>query len=210
MIDTLLRMLPVARTIDAAANVGVRRRRYVVCTLHRPSNVDAAEPLRVILRALGTVARDADVVLPLHPRTRKRVEEFGLAALLEPLLVTDPIGYTLMLGLQAGASAVVTDSGGIQEETTVLGVPCVTVRESTERPITITAGTNRLAPWPLTEEGLIGAIVEALGKEPAGVGTRAPEGWDGHAGERVVKAILDSDLPGYGVPSTLQLPAGKL
>src|SRR6185436_19335961 len=98
--------------------------------------------------ALGAIAKEVDVVLPLHPRTRKRVEEFGLASLLEPLVVTEPIGDTLMLALQFGAAAVVTDSGGIQEESTVLGVPCLTLRESTERPITITEGTNRLAIWP--------------------------------------------------------------
>jgi UDP-N-acetylglucosamine 2-epimerase (non-hydrolysing) len=160
--------------------------------------VDAPEPLRVILGALGAIAKEVDVVLPLHPRTRKRVEEFGLASLLEPLVVTEPIGYTLMLALQFGAAAVVTDSGGIQEESTVLGVPCLTLRESTERPITTTEGTNRLAIWPLTEEGLLGSLQQALKESHAGVGARAPKGWDGHAGERVVRTLMASAVPGLG------------
>jgi UDP-N-acetylglucosamine 2-epimerase (non-hydrolysing) len=189
MIDTLHRMLPAARALDAPARVGVNPNGFIVCTLHRPSNVDTPGPLRVILSALGTLSREWDVVLPLHPRTRDRIREFGLESLLEPLRVVEPLGYSTMLGLQERAAAVVTDSGGIQEETTVLGVPCVTVRETTERPVTITEGTNRLAPWPLTEAGLVACVRSAIADRQSGGSLRVPDGWDGRASERIVDAL---------------------
>jgi UDP-N-acetylglucosamine 2-epimerase (non-hydrolysing) len=189
MIDTLTRMLPAARRLDARSKFGVDRP-YVVCTLHRPSNVDVAEPLRVILSVLGVLARDFDVVVPIHPRTGERVRAFGLEALLAPLRVTGPLGYADMLALQDGAAVVITDSGGIQEETTVLGVPCVTVRESTERPVTVTEGTNRLAPWPLAEGTLLETVRRAIAdRRPSGA-VRVPAGWDGRASERIVDALL--------------------
>ena len=127
------------------------------------------------------------VVLPLHPRTRQRVESFGLDNLLSALHTTEPLGYTELLSLVDGAAAVVTDSGGLQEETTVLGVPCVTLREQTERPITITRGTNRLAPWPLTLESALRTCEHALRTtwaKPTPI-----EGWDGQAAQRVVSAL---------------------
>ena len=188
MIDTLLRMLPAARAIDAPRQVGVARP-FAVATLHRPSNVDSPETLRPILKALGTLSASMPVVLPLHPRTRQRVEEFGLAPLLAPLKATSPLGYTQMLGLQEAASVVITDSGGVQEETTVLGIPCITLRETTERPITVSVGTNRLAPWPLTEPGIVATVHAALEQGPSPVGARAPEGWDGRASQRIVSAL---------------------
>jgi UDP-N-acetylglucosamine 2-epimerase (non-hydrolysing) len=189
MIDTLQAMLPAARALNAPAAVGLGDRPYAVCTLHRPSNVDAPEPLRVILGALGELARECDVVFPIHPRTRDRVRNFGLERMLTPLRTTEPLGYLTMVGLQDGANLVVTDSGGIQEETTVLGVPCVTVRESTERPITIIEGTNRLAPWPLAEETLAPALRAALARGRSD-STRVPAGWDGRASERIVDALI--------------------
>lgn len=189
MIDTLRAMLPSARALEAPRALGLSGRPYIVCTLHRPSNVDAAEPLRVILTVLGRLSREHEIVFPLHPRTRERVRSFGLDALLAPLKVTEPLGYSTMLGLQDAAALVITDSGGIQEETTVLGVPCVTVRESTERPITITEGTNRLAPWPLAEETLLAAVGEALAEGRSGA-ARVPAGWDGRASERIVDALI--------------------
>lgn len=189
MIDSLLRMLPHAQVLDLPAKVGVEPGRYVVATLHRPSNVDDQSQLEVILSAFGTLARDMPILLPLHPRTRERVHAFGLDPLLGPLRVMDPLGYTEMLGLQSAAAAVLTDSGGIQEESTVLGVPCVTLRESTERPVTVTEGTNRMVPWPLTSEGILASAHAALAEGRVAVGARAPEGWDGHAGERIVAAM---------------------
>ncbi|MEO7963455.1 MAG: UDP-N-acetylglucosamine 2-epimerase (non-hydrolyzing) [Gemmatimonadaceae bacterium] len=191
MIDSLLRMLPPARALEVPASLGLTDGAFAVATLHRPSNVDDAAQLRVILSAFGELARDFPVVLPLHPRTRDRVRAFGLEPLLKPLRVLDPLGYTEMLGLQEQAAVVLTDSGGLQEESTVLGVPCVTLRESTERPVTVAEGTNRMAPWPLTSESLIATTRAALAQGRVAVGTRAPEGWDGHAGERVVAALAD-------------------
>jgi UDP-N-acetylglucosamine 2-epimerase (non-hydrolysing) len=189
MIDTLTRMLPAAQRLNAVETLGIERP-YVVCTLHRPSNVDLAEPLGVILSVLGELAREFDVVLPMHPRTRDRVRAFGLDRLLAPLKVTEPLGYSMMLALQTGATAVITDSGGIQEETTVLGIPCVTVRESTERPVTITEGTNRLAPWPLEEATLRTTVRRAIAERQVSGSHRTPEGWDGLASERIVDALL--------------------
>ena len=189
MIDTLLRMLPAARALNTPTMAGLVGKPYAVATLHRPSNVDDPDKLRVILTSLSSLTRSMPVVFPLHPRTRQRVSEFGLGSLLEPLTATEPLGYTEMLGLQAGAAVVVTDSGGVQEETTVLGIPCVTLREATERPVTITEGTNRLAPWPLTEQGILTTTNAALAQGPVPVGARAPEGWDGRASERIVAAL---------------------
>ena len=128
-------------------------------------------------------------VLPLHPRTGRNIERFGLEHLAAGLRVCDPLGYTEMLSLTDGAAAVLTDSGGLQEETTALGVPCVTLREQTERPITVAEGTNRMAPWPLTTGGVLAALREALRSGRAAPGTRVPEGWDGKAGERIVAAL---------------------
>jgi UDP-N-acetylglucosamine 2-epimerase (non-hydrolysing) len=189
MIDTLRRMLPAARGLNVAAVLGIERD-YLVCTLHRPSNVDAAAPLRVILSVLGELARDFDVVLPMHPRTRERVRSFGLESMLAPLKPTEPLAYSMMLGLQDGAAAVITDSGGIQEETTVLGIPCVTVREATERPVTITEGTNRLAPWPLDARTLLETVRRAIAERGLPGALRVPDGWDGRASERIVDALL--------------------
>jgi UDP-N-acetylglucosamine 2-epimerase (non-hydrolysing) len=192
------------------ATVGIERP-YVVCTLHRPSNVDVAEPLSAILSVLGALARDFDIVFPLHPRTRECVRRLGLDALLAPLKVTEPLAYTTMLALQDRAAAVITDSGGIQEETTVLGIPCVTVRESTERPVTITSGTNQLAPWPLEERTLLEAVRGAIAGPRRPGAPRVPDGWDGLASERIVDALL-TFAGGIHAPATsavaLASPAG--
>jgi len=151
--------------------------------------VDDPSALEVCLRGLGAIARDRPLLLPLHPRTRKQVSAFGLDPLLEPLRVTEPLGYMEMLSLVDASVAVVTDSGGVQEETTALGVPCVTLREQTERPVTVSEGTNRLAPWPLTADGIIATYADAIARGRVGVGERSPEGWDGRASERVVAAL---------------------
>ena len=189
MIDTLHAQLPAAREADLPGRLGLGRRRYAVTTLHRPSNVDDRDTLAVTLGALVEVARVVPVVLPVHPRTRKNVEAFGLGGLLEPLRVIEPLGYRDMLSLTDGAAAVFTDSGGLQEETTALGIPCLTLREQTERPVTITEGTNRLAPWPPTHDALVACGLAALAEGRREPGTRVPEGWDGHASERVVPAL---------------------
>jgi UDP-N-acetylglucosamine 2-epimerase (non-hydrolysing) len=189
MIDTLLQQLPRARALDMPGRLGVERDRYALVTLHRPSNVDEPAALRVILDALARIAEQRAVVLPIHPRTLKNARAFGLDALLARLRVIEPVGYREMLSLTDGAAVVLTDSGGLQEETTVLGVPCVTLRAQTERPTTVTEGTNRLAPWPLTAAGILEAAAGAIAKGRCGVGERVPEGWDGAAATRIVAAL---------------------
>lgn len=156
---------------------------YGLVTLHRPSNVDHPETLRALLGVLGEVATSLPLVFALHPRTRSNVDRFGLAGLIDPerMVLLPPQGYLEMLGLMAGAAVVLTDSGGLQEETTALGVPCLTLRENTERPITIEQGTNILVGRDRT--AILGAVQEIL----AGRGKRGriPEFWDGHAAERI-------------------------
>jgi len=193
MIDTLMDRLPTARATAVPARLGLETGRYVVATLHRPSNVDSESTLGVCLGGLAAVAATVPVVLPLHPRTRKQIASFGLGHLLDRLKITEPLGYIEMLSLSEGAAAAVTDSGGVQEETTVLGVPCVTLREQTERPITIAEGTNQLAPWPLTVEGIYRAYERARERGRVGVGTRSPEGWDGRASERTANALRQAE-----------------
>lgn len=192
MIDTLVHQLPRARESDLAARLGVKRDGFVLATLHRPSNVDDPAALRAVLTALAAVREEMPVVLPLHPRTRGNAERFGLGGELERLTVLEPLGYREMLSLTDAAAAVLTDSGGLQEETTALGVPCVTLREQTERPVTITGGTNRLAPWPLTRDGVLESFRAARAQGRARPGERLPDGWDGRAAERVVEALASA------------------
>jgi UDP-N-acetylglucosamine 2-epimerase (non-hydrolysing) len=189
MIDTLLDRLPAARQLATWERMGLQRGQFALATIHRPSNVDSRSMLDTCLAAFRSISRTNPVVLPLHPRTRKRIEEFGLSHLLDALYVTEPLSYIEMLSLQDAAAAVITDSGGVQEETTALGVPCVTLREQTERPITVECGTNRLATWPLTVDGILETFAASAAEGRAGVGEKAPEGWDGHAAERVVSAL---------------------
>jgi UDP-N-acetylglucosamine 2-epimerase (non-hydrolysing) len=186
MIDTLLDQLPAARELDAPSKHFVKPGQYAVVTLHRPSNVDEPGPLTAILRGLGRLAAEMTIVFPMHPRTRKRVEALQLEYLLAPIQVIDPVGYREMVGLVADAAVVLTDSGGLQEEATVLGVPCVTLREQTERPITVSAGTNRLVEWPITEATVVDAWRKALGRRVDGCDI---PGWDGQAANRVVEAL---------------------
>jgi UDP-N-acetylglucosamine 2-epimerase (non-hydrolysing) len=190
MIDSLLAQLPAARALDLPGRLGLPRGGYAVATLHRPSNVDDPAALAGVLSGLERVAEELPVVLPLHPRTRCRAEEFGLNPHLAGLRTMAPLGYREMVSLLDGAAVVLTDSGGLQEETTALGVPCVTLREQTERPITVSEGTNRLAPWPLTARGVQAACREALASGRAEPG-QGPEGWDGRAGQRIVQALAE-------------------
>ena len=191
MIDTLFAHLDAARALRYAERLQIRRP-YAVATLHRPSNVDSESTLRTCLESLARLADDLAVVLPLHPRTEKQAAQFGLADLLGRLHTTQPLRYLEMLSLTSGADVVLTDSGGLQEETTALGIPCVTLREQTERPITIEQGTNRLAPWPLTIEGVVGAAQAARNGGRHGASPR-PEGWDGEAAQRVALALTRAE-----------------
>jgi len=189
MMDTLFKQLPKARALDMRSRLGLSTRAYVVVTVHRPSNVDSRESLEPILEALVRINAETRVILPLHPRTLRRAKEFGLEPLLHQLLTGPPLGYLEMLSLTDNAFVVLTDSGGLQEETTVLGVPCVTLREQTERPITLSEGTNRMAPWPLTVEGIVQSFAQASKQGRAAVGSRCPEGWDGSASTRIADAL---------------------
>jgi UDP-N-acetylglucosamine 2-epimerase (non-hydrolysing) len=159
---------------------------YAVVTLHRPSNVDQREKLAELVGALEQVAALMRVVFAVHPRTRKRLEEFGLLQAItgnRRIRATEPLSYIEFMNLVARCSIAITDSGGVQEETTYLGIPCATLRENTERPITITEGTNRL----LKPTDLVPAAREALeGRWPKG---RRPQKWDGHAAQRATESL---------------------
>ncbi len=190
MIDVLSAQLPKAQELNVLQRLGVEPQRYAVTTLHRPSNVDDPDTLGAVLEALVKVAEHMPVVWPLHPRTEKNARTFGLGGLLDKLRTLEPLGYTEILALMSDAAVVLTDSGGLQEETTVLGVPCVTLREQTERPVTIHQGTNRLAPWPLTVGGVFQAFEDALRTPRIGVSFDRIEGWDGRAAERIVAELI--------------------
>ncbi|HEY2785743.1 MAG TPA: UDP-N-acetylglucosamine 2-epimerase (non-hydrolyzing) [Fimbriiglobus sp.] len=190
MIDTLVRLLPRAdeRWPAVAANLDLGRGdgKYVLVTLHRPSNVDDPEGLRTLLATLKAIARDVRVVFPVHPRTRQRLASLGLDDPGAGVTLTEPVGYIDFLALQKHAAVVVTDSGGIQEETTYLGVPCLTVRENTERPVTISVGTNTLVGRDVVR--LTGEVAKILaGGAKAGA---IPPGWDGKAGERIADVLV--------------------
>jgi UDP-N-acetylglucosamine 2-epimerase (non-hydrolysing) len=194
MIDTLLANLG---RFDPAAmmdRLGLPRR-YAVATMHRPANVDDPAKAARVVAMLRGVADQVTLVLPLHPRGRPVLEAAGLVAD-ERLRVVEPLGYVDFLSLVRGAALVVTDSGGIQEETTILGVPCLTVRPNTERPITISHGTNRLVD-PEGVAPLVGSILDR-GLAVPDVG---PPLWDGHAGERIA-AVIEAWLGGAGEPAT--------
>ena len=182
MIDTLLHALPAAKASGTRAALGIGDRPVVV-TLHRPSNVDDAQRLADIAAALRGLAQQQQVIFPVHPRTRKQIESAGLD--LGAVRLLDPIGYLAMLDLVQGADAVVTDSGGLQEETTALGVPCLTLRDNTERPITIQQGSNRLVG---TDPG---RIRDGLREALAAPASRRPDKWDGHAAPRIVDDLRE-------------------
>jgi UDP-N-acetylglucosamine 2-epimerase (non-hydrolysing) len=188
MIDTLLSHLERARELDTVERLGLTPKGYAVLTLHRPSNVDSADQLRRLFEVLGRLNKEIPVVFPIHPRTAKAVEE-NLGGMKPDLHLTDPLGYLDFLRLLTDAQMVLTDSGGIQEETTALGVPCLTLRENTERPVTVTEGTNEIVG---TDPQAIEAAINRLRSEPQRVG-RQPALWDGQAAVRIVD-ILERDL----------------
>ena len=183
MIDTLLEHLDRFDPEPVKAALGVDAP-YAVATLHRPANVDTPEGASALIAAVRAASERLPLVLPLHPRGRARLETAGLGEVPD-LHVVDPLGYIDFLSLVRGAAVVITDSGGIQEETTVLDVPCLTLRPTTERPITLTAGTNRL----VTPAGLADALDGALAGAQKRIGA-GPPGWDGHAGERIAAHLL--------------------
>jgi UDP-N-acetylglucosamine 2-epimerase (non-hydrolysing) len=188
MIDSLVALETLIRERGAAASLGVESGSYVLVTLHRPALVDG--PLLAdAMASLSAVARELPVVFPVHPRTRKMLGGADYPG----VTLTDPVGYLDFLSLESEAAAVLTDSGGIQEETTYLGIPCFTLRDNTERPVTIRSGTNMLLGL---DPGRIREI-PALLRTGAGAGRDAaeepqsPELWDGHAAERVADVLAD-------------------
>jgi UDP-N-acetylglucosamine 2-epimerase (non-hydrolysing) len=179
MIDSLVRLLPAASQCTTNGFPD----RFALVTLHRASNVDESQTLKSILESLLAGNDQLDVVFPVHPRTRDRIAKFGLSV--DKLHLVEPVPYIEFLALQRRATAVITDSGGIQEETTYLQVPCLTLRSNTERPITVTMGTNTLVgqdSHKLASE--LSAILEGRGKRGA-----VPPLWDGHAAERIADVL---------------------
>jgi UDP-N-acetylglucosamine 2-epimerase (non-hydrolysing) len=185
MIDTLRRHLPIATFDRVRGRVPVEQGRYAVLTLHRPSNVDDPATFGRILAALREIARELPIVFPVHPRTRARLGEFGIDMSSSGFVLTEPLGYIDFLGLTANAKLILTDSGGLQEESTALGIPCLTMRENTERPVTITEGTNRLVGT--RTEDILQGFAEAFSGKPA----RVPELWDGRTAERITGVFRD-------------------
>jgi UDP-N-acetylglucosamine 2-epimerase len=182
MIDTLIANLDKFDQAAARAAYGLGERKYVVATLHRPANVDSPDRAADLVRALHEVAAELDVIIPLHPRGRATLTAAGLLDN-ERVHVVDPLGYVEFMSLVRGAAAIVTDSGGVQEETTLLRVPCLTLRPNTERPITITSGSNRL----VTRDELAAAVLKACDDGP--YPGELPPLWDGQAGPRIARII---------------------
>ncbi len=192
MVDTLLALRDTARSRQIPEALGVAGGDYAFVTLHRPSNVDPQPVLSELLQALEELGRRMPEIFAVHPRTRQRIEASGLKVPNGPVRLVDPLGYLETISLVERSTLVLTDSGGLQEETTVLGIPCLTARGNTERPVTITEGTNRLVA---SNRAAIGSAIDqvlAL-RSSGGFRPSRPEGWDGNAGERIVAALLDSN-----------------
>jgi UDP-N-acetylglucosamine 2-epimerase (non-hydrolysing) len=179
MIDSLVRLLPVAAKLPSNAFP----ERYALVTLHRPSNVDDNENLKNILQCLVDVSESLDVVFPVHPRTRQRIAQFGRGA--EKIHLSEPLPYIEFLALQSRAAVVITDSGGIQEETTFLGVPCLTLRNNTERPLTVSMGTNVIVGQDREKlHSELSKVISGNAKKGS-----IPPLWDGHASERIAASL---------------------
>lgn len=191
MIDTLIKMLPHADNTSILDKLKVKSGEYALVTLHRPSNVDDPIALKEIFRALTEISLQTPIVFPVHPRTRSRMADLGLTTDEEQFQLIDPAGYLDFLALMKNARVVITDSGGVQEETTYLGIPCLTVRPNTERPVTISEGSNRLVS---------GEYDDILSSFSASIAVdrnerRCPELWDGEASGRVCDALLNFESP---------------
>lgn len=195
MIDTLLKHKEMARQCDLVERWGLKSGAFATLTLHRPSNVDDAVTLEGILEALSEVAKRIPIIFPVHPRTKQRVEQFGFGGYFsdadtpQGIWLTDPLGYMEFLHLNMNARMVITDSGGLQEETTVLGIPCVTLRNNTERPITCESGTNVIVGN--RRDDILHHATRVLAEDMPG--SRPPEKWDGKAAERIVEILAGMD-----------------
>jgi len=189
MIDSLQKNLQTARTLQTREQLGLRGVDFALLTLHRPSNVDLRESFERILLALEAIAAKLPIIFPVHPRTKKTIAELGLSDRVESikdLRTVEPLGYLDFLNLSSSARLVLTDSGGIQEETTALGIPCLTLRENTERPITVEMGTNVVVG---TDTMKIVAAANAALNGSAKKALRQPPLWDGHTSERILDAL---------------------
>ena len=188
MIDSIASFEPIIDENTITDQLGLKSKEYILCTFHRPVNVDNPELLEELLKALGKVSEMAPLVFPIHPRTRKNVEKFGLNSLLEKeqIKVIEPQGYIEFMKLLKDAKAVLSDSGGIQSEASYFGTPCVTVRETTELKVTLSHGTNHLSP--LTVSDILNTLNAAIAKEKQSIPF-----WDGNASARIVQ-IIDNYL----------------
>lgn len=188
MIDALLKNITYARNSPMVADLGLKNKEFVLVTLHRPSNVDDESTLQGILDIIAHAASNIPLVFPVHPRTLNSLNRFGLLdrlSAIERVHLLDPLGYIDFLSLTSKARVVITDSGGIQEETTVLGVPCLTLRFNTERPVTITSGTNRLVGNdPVVVNAAFDEVMEMKQHD-----MDPPPLWDGHAADRIVDIL---------------------
>ena len=198
MIDTLIRSREKARASDVTARLGVSPREFGVLTLHRPSNVDDPSKLGPLLDALTDVARECTLVFPVHPRTRQKMKDAGIdLAARGGFVLCEPLRYLDFLALMDRARVLLTDSGGVQEEACVLGVPCLTLRENTERPVTVEVGINRLVG---SDPARVRAAALAAVRAPLST-PRPPELWDGRASERIARILLDRYGRGRAVES---------
>jgi UDP-N-acetylglucosamine 2-epimerase (non-hydrolysing) len=186
MIDTLLQFLPIAqRDSEILQTLDIEKQKYILVTLHRPSNVDDISNLKSILELLAERANSVKVVFPIHPRTFKKIHEFELGYLLSDIIVLEPLGYLDFQQLMSNAKLVITDSGGVQEETTALQIPCITMRESTERPITETVGTNVVTGLSLDRvKALLDDAQKGIWKS-----AEVPELWNGKTAERILEFL---------------------
>lgn len=195
MIDTLMRLLPKAKSRDTLARLCLQPGEYGVVTLHRPANVDEPETLSLILDVLQDTARRLPLVFPVHPRTQERMKRFGLADRLREcpgLQQLPPLGYLQFLALTSQARVIVTDSGGLQEEATVLGIPCLTMRPNTERAITVKEGTSTLVGSdPAQLRRCLGEVLRGAYKEG-----RSPALWDGQAALRIAEILATPTISG--------------
>lgn len=188
MIDSLEAHYDLMEANPVTDNMGLEKEKYILATFHRPTNVDDKEMLTALVDTLKRLSEERTLVFPVHPRTRKKMAEFGLDKKLPPkLILTEPLGYIEFLSLMRYAELVITDSGGIQEETTYMNVQCITVRKNTERPVTIDVGTNHLVGTDLEKVEKVAMDILSGITKPG----RIPELWDGKAGKRIAEILVE-------------------